>query len=168
MDNVFIGLGSNLDNPLFQLQEAIEHLKKIKALKLIAVSDFYSSPPMGPQDQPDYVNAVAKVTTELSAEKLLDELQKVENEQGRIRKERWGARTLDLDILLYGADVINSERLTVPHCGISERNFVLYPLLDLVDSDFIIPNSGKLDELLTTCPMGNLKRLSDNENERSK
>ena len=163
MVNVFIGLGSNLDNPLSQLKDAVEQLKLAKGMEFIAVSGFYTSPPMGPQDQPDYVNAVAKVTTDLSAEQLLDELQKIENEQGRVRKERWGARTLDLDILLYGADVINSQRLTVPHCGISERNFVLYPLKDLVDSDFKIPNLGKLDELLAACPIGNLKRLSDND-----
>jgi len=162
MDNVFIGLGSNLDNPLSQLKEAIKSLKKVKALKLVAVSDFYSSPPMGPQDQPDYVNAVAKVTTDLPAEKLLDELQKIESEQGRVRKERWGARTLDLDILLYGTDVINSEHLTVPHSGISERNFVLYPLQDLVNGDFMIPVAGKLKELIAACPMDGLKRINEN------
>ena len=162
MDDVFIGLGSNLDNPLSQLKKAIEYLNQVKGLQLVAVSDFYCSPPMGPQDQPDYINAVAQLTTELSVDQLLDELQKIESKQGRVRKERWGARTLDLDILLYGNEVINTERLTVPHCGISERIFVLYPLLDLVSEDFIIPTAGKLSELIAACPMGDLKRINEN------
>lgn len=160
MDKVFIGLGSNLDTPLSQLKKAIEHLKKLKALNVIAVSNFYSSPPMGPQDQPDYINAVVEVSTTLTAEQLLDELQRIEYEQGRVRKEHWGARTLDLDVLLYGSDEINSERLIVPHSGISERNFVLYPLQDLVDSNFIIPNLGEIGELVTACPMDGIKRLN--------
>ncbi len=160
MDKVFIGLGSNLDNPLSQLKKAIEYLKQLKLLSVINVSDFYSSPPMGPQDQPDYINAVIEVATTLDAEQLLDELQQIEHMQGRERKQRWGARTLDLDILLYGNEVINTERLTVPHSGISERNFVLYPLRDLVDENFEIPKSGSISELLKACPMAGVTRLS--------
>lgn len=159
MDKVFIGLGSNLDDPLLQLKKAIEELKKVKTLTFINVSNFYSSPPMGPQDQPDFINAVIEITTNLSAEQLLDVLQKIEHQQGRVRKERWGARTLDLDILLYGNDVITTERLTVPHSGINERNFVLYPLGDLVDASFEIPNIGKMKDLLCACSVGKLQRL---------
>jgi len=161
MTNVFIGLGSNLDEPLLQITKAVEQLKQLKTLKFINVSNLYSSAPMGPQDQPDYINAVAEVTTNLTAEKLLDELQAIENMQGRVRSERWGARTLDLDILLYGNEIINTERLTVPHSGISERNFVLYPLSDLVDSEFELPKLGKISDLLTACPMTGIKQLSE-------
>lgn len=161
MNKVFIGLGSNLDAPLSQLKKAIEGLKQLKALNFISASGFYYSSPMGPQDQPDYINAVVEVSTTLSAEQLLDELQKIEHEQGRIRKQHWGARTLDLDILLYGNEVINSERLIVPHSGISQRNFVLYPLQDLVESNFKIPLLGKISELLAACPMDGIKRLSE-------
>ena len=160
MDNVFIGLGSNLDEPLLQLKKAVEHLKQVKNIELIKVSDFYSSAPMGPQDQPDYINAVVEITTSLNAEQLLDECQNIENKQGRVRSQRWGARTLDLDILLYGNDVINTERLTVPHSGISERNFVLYPLHDLVDDDFVISQLGKISQLLIACPVAGVTRLS--------
>lgn len=160
MNNVFIGLGSNLDDPLFQLNKAVEHLKQLETLTFINISNFYSSPPMGPQDQPDYINAVVEVTTKLTAEQLLDALQNIENIQGRVRSQRWGARTLDLDILLYGNEVINTERLIVPHSGISERNFVLYPLSDLVDSDFQIPGLGEISELLAACPMTGLTRLN--------
>lgn len=160
MDSVFIGLGSNLDEPLLQLKKAVEHLKQVKNIELIKVSDFYASTPMGPQDQPDYINAVVEIKTSLTAEKLLDELQHIESKQGRVRKQRWGARTLDLDILLYGNDVINTERLTVPHSGISERNFVLYPLHDLVNNDFVIPQLGNISQLLTACPIAGVTRLS--------
>lgn len=159
MKTVFIGLGSNLEQPLSQIQEAIGFIDKQADLTLVNISNFYSSAPMGPKDQPDYINAVAEVTTSLSAEKLLDVLQEIENKQGRLRSERWGARTLDLDILLFSDEVINSERLTVPHVGIAERNFVLYPLYDLVDSNFCIPNLGTVKELLIDCPDTDLKRL---------
>ena len=161
MDSVFIGLGSNLDEPLLQLNKAVEHLKQVNNIELIKVSGFYSSVPMGPQDQPDYINAVVEITTSLIAEKLLDELQHIENKQGRVRSQRWGARTLDLDILLYGNDVINTERLTVPHSGISERNFVLYPLRDLVDENFEIPELGNIGQLLTACPVTGITRLNE-------
>ena len=160
MNKVFIGLGSNLNDPLLQLEKAIEHLTKIKTLDVKNISGFYSSPPMGPQDQPDYINAVVEISTNLTAEQLLDELQKIENEQGRVRSERWGARTLDLDLLLYGNEIIISERLTVPHVGINERNFVLYPLSELVDEDFEIPDAGNIQTLLAACPMNSLERLN--------
>lgn len=159
MNKVFIGLGSNLNDPMSQLKQAIARLKKVKGLELIDISSFYSSAPMGPQDQPDYINAVAEIVTSLTAGQLLDELQEIENQQGRIRSQHWGARTLDLDILLYGNEVINTERLTVPHRGINERNFVLYPLNDLVNADFAIPNLGTINELLLACPIDGLQRL---------
>ena len=161
MINVFVGLGSNLDGPLLQLKKAIEGLKSITDTELLEVSNFYLSAPMGPQDQPDYINAVAKLSTSLPAEKMLDELQEIENNHGRTRTQRWGARTLDLDILLYGNDVINTERLIVPHNGLSERNFVLYPLKDLVDDSFEMPKLGAINDLLATCPMTGITRLNE-------
>jgi len=159
MDKVFIGLGSNLGEPLSQLNKALAALKTMNDSQLIKVSHFYRSLPMGPQDQPDYINAVAELKTNLSAEQLLDVLQNIENEQGRVREQRWGARTLDLDILLYGDDVIDTERLTVPHYGMKERNFVLYPLSELINSDFNIPNMGTIEELLASCSIDGLQRL---------
>lgn len=161
MDKVFIGLGSNLHDPASQLKNAIESLKKIESIKFIALSKFYSSPPMGPQDQSDYINAVIEVATNLSALQLLDELQQLENRQGRERKQHWTARTLDLDILLYGDDVINSKRLTIPHSGIGERDFVLQPLSDLVERDFNIPTLGNISQLLLACPMTGVKQISN-------
>ncbi|WP_103270655.1 2-amino-4-hydroxy-6-hydroxymethyldihydropteridine diphosphokinase, partial [Vibrio vulnificus] len=112
-------------------------------------SQLYSSSPMGPQDQPDYINAVAAIETELTPLELLDCTQAIELEQGRVRKEeRWGPRTLDLDIILYGDEVIDSERLTVPHYGMKEREFVLYPLAEIAPN-LTLPDGTELSQLLT-------------------
>jgi 2-amino-4-hydroxy-6-hydroxymethyldihydropteridine diphosphokinase len=121
-------------------------------------SSLYHSAPMGPQDQPDYVNAVMAVATALSPMELLRTLQGIENSHGRVRAERWGARTLDLDILLYGEQVIELPDLSVPHIGMTEREFVLYPLYEIAPHT-IIPNKGKLVELLEHCPLAGLVRL---------
>lgn len=156
---VYIGLGANLAQPLQQLERAVLALQSIKDTKLVKVSGFYGSKPMGPQDQPDYVNAVAALTTRLAAEDLLTELQQIELEQGRQRKdERWGPRTLDLDILLFGNDIIQTERLTVPHYGMKVREFVLYPLAEL-NLNLVLPDGTKLSDLLTTVPLNSLSRL---------
>jgi 2-amino-4-hydroxy-6-hydroxymethyldihydropteridine diphosphokinase len=157
----FIGLGSNLRDPLKQLKEAIEALEKLDNCRLIKVSPLYLSKPMGPQDQPDYVNAVAELQTWLSPHALLDQLQQIESHHGRERKgERWGPRTLDLDLLLYGQQQIQEPRLTVPHNGIAQRNFVLYPLTDLVGDDFVIPGHARLADLLSHCEKGDLVRIA--------
>lgn len=146
---VYIGLGSNLEQPLLQIERALEALNALNDTQLITDSGYYSSQPMGPQDQPDYINAVALIETWLEPIELLDCLQKIENEQGRIKLQRWGARTIDLDILLYGDEVINSERLTVPHVGLCERDFVYLPLLR-IDSDIMIPQQGSLNDIVNT------------------
>lgn len=130
----YIGLGSNLGDSRQILSEAIVKLKTLGAVK---VSRLYQSPPMGPQDQPNYLNAVAELNTDLTPLDLLDHLQRFEQEAGRVRLRRWGERTLDLDLLIYGNEKIQNERLTVPHIGILVRDFVVIPLLDL-DADLHI------------------------------
>ena len=156
---VYIGLGANLAQPVQQLERAVVALQSIKDTELVKVSGFYGSKPMGPQDQPDYVNAVAALRTYLSAEDLLTQLQQIELEQGRQRKdERWGPRTLDLDILLFGHDIIQTERLTVPHYGMKVREFVLYPLAEL-DLHLVLPDGTLLTELLAVVPHNGLSRL---------
>ncbi|GLG84910.1 2-amino-4-hydroxy-6-hydroxymethyldihydropteridine diphosphokinase [Acinetobacter calcoaceticus] len=127
----YIGLGSNLGDSRQILSEAIA---KLKTLGMVKVSRLYQSPPMGPQDQPNYLNAVAELNTDLEPLDLLDHLQRFEQEAGRVRLRRWGERTLDLDLLIYGNEKIQNERLTVPHIGILQRDFVVIPLLDL-DAD---------------------------------
>ncbi|HFG6879000.1 TPA: 2-amino-4-hydroxy-6-hydroxymethyldihydropteridine diphosphokinase [Acinetobacter baumannii] len=130
----YIGLGSNLGDSRQILSEAIA---KLKSLGEVKVSKLYQSPPMGPQDQPNYLNAVAQLKTELLPLELLDQLQRFEQEAGRVRLRHWGERTLDLDLLIYGKEKIQNERLTVPHVGILQRDFVVIPLLDL-DADLHI------------------------------
>ena len=142
----YIALGSNLHTPLEQLKRALNALAQLPQTQLMAVSSFYRSKPLGPQDQPDYLNAAVEISTALSPLALLDELQRIENEQGRVRLRRWGERTLDLDILLYGDEIIQTERLTVPHYDMYNREFVLVPLAEIAPN-LILPNGQKLAEL---------------------
>lgn len=124
----YIGLGSNLGDSKVILAEAVH---KLASLGDVKTSKLYQSPPMGPQDQPNYLNAVVQLSTNLAPLALLDELQRFEKESGRVRLRHWGERTLDLDLLIYAEEKIQHERLTVPHVGVMERDFVLIPLLDL-------------------------------------
>lgn len=134
----YIGLGSNLSNPRLQITNAAEQVADISNSKVIAMSSLYLSKPMGPQDQDDYINAVISVETCLSALELLDALQAIENSAGRIRKDnRWGARILDCDILLYGNENIENERLTIPHYGMKVREFVLLPLAEITPNLYL-------------------------------
>lgn len=128
----YIGLGSNLSKPRIQVSNAAKEIANISSTDVIALSSLYLSKPMGPQDQDDYINAVIALETSLSAFELLDALQAIENAAGRVRKDnRWGARILDCDILLYGNELIQNERLTVPHYGMKLREFVLLPLAEI-------------------------------------
>ncbi len=147
MENVFIGLGSNLAKPLIQVRQALAALSQLPETKLLNDSGYFKSKPMGPLNQPDYVNAVAWLETSLEPMILLDYLQGVENKQGRVRKQHWGARTIDLDILLYGSRIINQPHLKIPHRGICERDFVYLPLLKLLP-DIIVPGYGKLKNVV--------------------
>jgi 2-amino-4-hydroxy-6-hydroxymethyldihydropteridine diphosphokinase len=124
----YIGVGSNLESPQEQVRSGIAALGKIPDTRLLLQSSLYRSPPMCGADQPDYINAVATVLTGLDPQELLEQLQRIEDSHGRVRTaERWGPRTLDLDLLAYAGLIVESERLTVPHPGIAERNFVLFP-----------------------------------------
>jgi len=155
----YIGLGSNLDNPESQVEAAIEALASLPHTRLQACSSLYCSAPMGPQDQPDYVNAVVQLSTGLDPEALLDKLQGIERAQGRVRARHWGPRTLDLDILLYGEEVLDTERLIIPHPGIAERGFVLYPLAE-INGQLEIPGLGRVKSLREQCSGAGLSRLS--------
>jgi len=148
MIRAYIAIGSNLGDPVAQANGAITALKQIPDIEVVAVSSLYSSTPMGPQNQPDYINAVVAIDTSLSPLNLLDKTQAIELEHGRVRKdERWGPRTLDLDIILYGDLVHHCERLTVPHYGMKVREFVLYPLAEITP-DLILPDNTTLQQLL--------------------
>jgi len=155
----YIGLGSNLENPEQQIRMARLAIAGLAEVDELAFSSLYRSPPMGPQDQPDYINAVMAVTTNLSAIGLLRCLQRIELNQGRVRKgQRWGARTLDLDLLLYADRQIDEADLTVPHPGMGTRAFVLYPLYEIAP-DLVVPGKGALADLVERCPLDDLQRL---------
>ncbi len=149
----YIGLGSNLADPLTQLQSARRAIARVPGVRETAFSSLYRSAPMGPSDQPDYFNAVMAINTTLTALDLLKVLQAIESSHGRVRTgERWGPRTLDLDLLLYGQEQIAVETLTVPHPGLTDREFVLYPLAEIAPPELIIPGIGPLAELVRACP----------------
>ena len=157
----YIGLGSNLDNPQLQLTTALAGLNDIPGTTLVKYSSFYRSKPAGPGNQPDFINAVALLSTGLTARQLLVRLQSIENRQGRIRDgQRWGPRTLDLDMLMYGNEIINEPELMVPHPEIRHRNFVLIPLLELAPC-IRIPGLGRADELLADVGRAGITKLGE-------
>jgi 2-amino-4-hydroxy-6-hydroxymethyldihydropteridine diphosphokinase len=161
MERVYIGLGSNLADPLEQLRSALAALAALPQTSLTAQSSFYISDPLGPADQPRYVNAVAALDTELPPLELLDALQAIEQEQGRMRKaERWGPRTLDLDILLFGERQLDEPRLTVPHYHMHARAFVLYPLAEIAPQLYL-PDGRALSALLAARPFAGLERIAE-------
>lgn len=155
----YIGIGSNLDDPSARVQAAFGELQRLPATRLAARSSLYGSKPMGPADQPDYVNAVAAVDTCMAAAELLQALAQIEERQGRQRgAARWGPRTLDLDLLLYGDSSIDTPGLTVPHPGMHERDFVIVPLAEIA-GNLAIPGRGQLKALASSCQSHALKKL---------
>lgn len=159
MERVYIGLGSNLASPEEQLRSAIEALRQLPASQLHGVSAFYQSDSLLP-GQPRFTNAVAALDSNLAPLQLLDALQAIEKQQGRERHERWGPRTLDLDILLFGDQLIDEPRLKVPHYHMQARPFVLYPLAELAPAEMRLADGRSLRELLAGCPFVGLERLA--------
>ena len=127
----YVGLGANLGDPRLQLQEALARLADSEEIEVVKVSSFYLNPPLGPPDQSWYVNAVAQIRTRLTPEELLRVLHRVELEMGRFRQERWGPRLIDLDLLLYGGEILSGPDLKVPHPEMQHRSFVLVPLAEI-------------------------------------
>ncbi|MEP3561905.1 MAG: 2-amino-4-hydroxy-6-hydroxymethyldihydropteridine diphosphokinase [Marinobacter sp.] len=154
----YVGLGSNLKDPAAQLARAVMELSRLPQTTLLAQSPFYASRPVGPQDQPDFVNGAVALATHLSPHQLLDHLQAIEQAHGRERLRHWGPRTLDLDVLLFGAEVINDERLTVPHAELANRDFALQPLLDL-NPELTLPDGRRVEQLRAQCPDNQLRKL---------
>jgi len=154
----YIGLGSNLENPLAQVEQALVELAAIPESSLLAKSPLYRSAAVGPGDQPDYINAAALLETSLAPLALLDALQAIELSHQRVRLEHWGPRTLDLDILLLDQQTIDSDRLKVPHPYLTQRNFVLYPLADIAP-ELLLPDGRSLQQLIAQCPRDGLELI---------
>ncbi|MBL0845339.1 2-amino-4-hydroxy-6-hydroxymethyldihydropteridine diphosphokinase [Pseudomonas mediterranea] len=158
MERIYIGMGSNLAEPAAQLRSALQALASLPDSRFVGVSAFYQSDSLLP-GQPRYTNAVAALDSQLAPLDLLDALQAIETGQGRERLERWGPRTLDLDILLFGDRLIDEPRLKVPHYHMHARAFVLYPLAELAPADLRLADGRLLQDLLAACPFVGLERL---------
>ena len=158
----YIGIGSNLADPIAQVRQAVFALDTLSQTRCVARSSLYRSKPWGLPGQPGYINAVAALETTLPALELLTQLQDIETVQGRIRTVRWGPRTLDLDILLYGELQLGGPYLIIPHPRLRERAFVLYPLHDLAP-ELRLPDGTTLATLLAQCPPWELARVEESE-----
>jgi len=156
----YVGLGSNLDDPPDQLRRALAELGRLPHTRLVAHSGFFRNPPLGPVPQPPFVNAAAALVTQLTARALLAALKGIEDAHGRVRdaNTRWGPRALDLDLLMFGQSRCAEDGLTLPHPGIAERNFVLFPLQEIAPA-LTIPGHGRIGELLDRLDCSTLERI---------
>lgn len=157
---VYIGLGSNLGNRSSHILRGCKNIDLLDSCRLIQMSSIYETPPMGPQNQADFLNAVCSVHCNVEPLVLLEALKAIEREHGRVAsKERWTARPLDLDILLYGQRQVLSSRLCIPHAGITDRSFVLWPLAEL-DPDLVIPGRGVVSDWRQYCEPAGIRKLA--------
>ena len=159
MTEAFLGLGSNLGDKKFYLSEACRMLEAGKEIFIINKSFIYQSEPWGNLDQPLFYNAVIKIETSFSPEKLLSVCQEIESSLGRERMIHWGARTIDIDIVLFDDQIIKTDILIVPHPYLAERDFVLMPLFE-IDPDLIIPGMGELADIIKNSPQDSLKVIA--------
>jgi len=156
----YVALGSNLDDPARQVEAAFGQLAAIPGTRLVLRSRLWKTRPMGPQDQPDFVNAVAGMLTQLDARALLDSLSGIERRMGRVAPAvRWGPRVIDLDLLLVGDELRQEPGLTLPHPGLHQRNFVLYPLAEIA-ADLWVPGHGRVAALRSKVPGEGLEAFS--------
>ena len=158
MSNIFIALGSNLGNPKEMVKNGILSIKNIGGVKILSESSLYETPPVGILNQPNFINAVVKIDSNLSPYELLNKLLKIENTAGRIRVNKNGPRTLDLDILLFDNLILNEKKLTIPHPRMHERLFVLLPLKD-IDEAIVIPNHGAIIDIINKLVPENIIRI---------
>lgn len=160
MTNVFLGLGGNLGDRRETMRSAVEAIREV--IDHVRVSSLYESAAWGVTDQPAFLNAVVRGRTSLKPLDLLDAMQAIENDLGRVREQHWGPRLIDIDILLYGSAVIDEPRLQVPHPYMTQRGFVLRPLADLA-AGLTLPDGSLVGELLTTVSQDDLKRIEGPE-----
>jgi len=153
----YIGVGSNLDNPVEQVRQGIDSLRRLPDSSVVLQSGLYRSAPMGPQDQPDFINAVVAIITRLEPAELLSLMMAIERDQGRDRSaERWGPRTLDLDLLAFSTVIMSSDNLTLPHPGIAVRNFVLLPWREIAPH-YRVPGLATVAQLAQSIPASDTK-----------
>ena len=157
-NHAFVGLGSNLDDPASQLERAIAALADVPQTNIARVSSVYRSAPFGPVEQPDFLNAVVQLETRLEAWSLLRQLLDIEQQQGRTRGERWGPRTIDLDLLVHGDTSSDTPELRLPHPGIALRNFVLLPLQEIAP-DLVVQGLGRIADIVVSTTEPRIARV---------
>ena len=163
MVEAYIGIGSNLNKPQQQVKTAIQALNTMPVSSVSCASSLYCSKPLGVPGQPDYINAVVALSTSLGPYQLLASLQGIETAQGRVRDgTHWGARVIDLDVLLYGNETLATEKLVIPHPWLAAREFVIYPLAEIAP-DLVLPNGVALSALQKQCPLRGMARIPQDE-----
>jgi 2-amino-4-hydroxy-6-hydroxymethyldihydropteridine diphosphokinase len=160
LGTAFIALGSNLDDPVTQIRSALRALAALPGTRLMRQSSLYRNPPEGGRDQPPYVNAVAQIETRASARALLDQLLEIEHVHGRVREAQNASRTLDLDVALYGDEVVDDPGLTIPHPRMTGRPFVMLPLAEIAP-DAIVPGRGRVADLAAKLDSSGLVKLAE-------
>ncbi len=148
MNQVFIGIGSNKNHPFFRIYSVLKQINRLKTTSIVKKSSLYESKPLGPKVQPNFINAVIEVRTNLTPDELLEELQNLEKLHNRKKTKRWGPRSIDLDILIYNRLIMNTEKLTIPHPGLEYREFVIIPLYEITGYGYEIPKYGKVLNLI--------------------
>jgi 2-amino-4-hydroxy-6-hydroxymethyldihydropteridine diphosphokinase len=159
MTPAYVGLGSNLDDPRTQIENALLELRSLPDTELLRASSLYRSAPVGYAEQPDFLNAVARLDSGLDAEALLAELKEIERRHGRSRSFANAPRTLDLDLLLFGDSVMEAAGLTLPHPRMHERAFVLAPLAEIAPGASV-PGRGRVEDLLAACRDQRIERIA--------
>lgn len=158
MVEAYVALGSNLADPIFQIEQAILKIDALEKTKVKVRSSLYQTPPWGNVSQPDFINAVLKIETEFSAHELLNHLHKIEDQQGRQRTVHWGPRTIDCDLILYDQKIIEDETLILPHPRMNSRGFVLLPLVEIAPN-LALPTGEKIVDLLIKCDCTGIQKL---------
>lgn len=161
MTRIFVGLGSNIEQPMEQLATAYQHLNDHPLLGSSLASSVYLSPPLGPSDQPDFYNAAVQIDTQMEPSALLQALHEIEQQMGRVRARHWGERCIDLDLLLFNDLILHSDSLTIPHPRAHERRFVLDPLIELLGEDYEFPGKGPLGQLRSRCSQQTIRVLCE-------
>jgi 2-amino-4-hydroxy-6-hydroxymethyldihydropteridine diphosphokinase len=148
LNQVYLGIGSNKNHPYFRINTVLKQINRIKSTNIIKKSSLYVTRPLGPQAQPDFINSVIEIRTNLKPIELLDELQNLEKLHNRKKTKRWGPRSMDIDILIYNNLIMNTDKLVIPHPGLEYRDFVLVPLNEITGYRYEIPKYGKISTLI--------------------
>ena len=148
MNQVYLGIGSNKNHPYFRIYTVLKQINRIKSTNIVKKSSLYITKPLGPQAQPNFINSVIEIRTNLKPMELLDQLQNLERLHNRKKTKRWGPRSMDIDILIYNNLIMNTDKLTIPHPGLKHRDFVLIPLYEISRYGYEIPKYGKITSLV--------------------